>query len=101
MSENTPFEQLADAADWTFTQLNHNVNPLYETNKSQTNTRHLEKAVSDLQQQVRELKLYTLIKDLRADLPLIITKRVDNNLLAIIRQLSQTFVGIIKFMVPK
>lgn len=96
VSENTPF-----AADWIFTQLNHNVNPLYETDKSQNNTRHLEKAVYDLQEQVRELKLYRFIEDLRADLPLIITTRVGNNLRAIIRQLSQTFVGIIEFMVPK
>ncbi|CAE1314795.1 unnamed protein product [Acanthosepion pharaonis] len=54
MSENTPLDQLADAADRIFSQLDHQTIPVHSAEASSDHG-SLEKAVEDLQRQVRDL----------------------------------------------
>ncbi|CAE1230931.1 unnamed protein product [Acanthosepion pharaonis] len=56
MSENTPLDQLADAADRIFSQLDHQTTPLHSA-EAASDHRSLENAVEDLQRQVRDLTL--------------------------------------------
>ncbi|CAE1277608.1 unnamed protein product [Acanthosepion pharaonis] len=54
MSENTPLDQLADAADRIFSQLDHQTTSVHSAEPS-SDHRSLEKAVEELQRQVRDL----------------------------------------------
>ncbi|CAE1256052.1 unnamed protein product [Acanthosepion pharaonis] len=56
MSENTPIDQLADAADRIFSQLDHQTTPVHSA-EAISGHRSLEKTVEDLQRQVRDLTL--------------------------------------------
>ncbi|CAE1274876.1 unnamed protein product [Acanthosepion pharaonis] len=56
MSENTPIDQLADAADRIFSQLDQQTTPVHSAEATKDH-RSLEKTVEDLQRQVRDLTL--------------------------------------------
>ncbi|CAE1284077.1 unnamed protein product [Acanthosepion pharaonis] len=56
MSENTPTDQLADAADRIYSQLDHRTTPVHSA-EATSDHRSLEKTVEDLQRQVRDLTL--------------------------------------------
>ncbi|CAE1289769.1 unnamed protein product [Acanthosepion pharaonis] len=56
MSENTPIDQLADAADRIFSQLDHRTTPVHSAEAIRDH-RSLGKTVEDLQRQVRDLTL--------------------------------------------
>ncbi|CAE1266510.1 unnamed protein product [Acanthosepion pharaonis] len=56
MSENTPIDQLADAADRIFSQLDHQTTPVHSA-EATSDHKSLEKTVEDLQRQVRDLTL--------------------------------------------
>lgn len=84
---------------WLMQLTGYNVNPLYETDESQNNTRLMKKAVADFQQ-VRELTL-SIHRRPWSRSPCNHRNKVDDDLLAVIGQITQTFVGIIVFMAPK
>ncbi|CAE1262123.1 unnamed protein product [Acanthosepion pharaonis] len=54
MSEKTPLDQLADAADRIFSQLDHQTTSVHSAEAS-SDHRSFEKAVEELQRQVRDL----------------------------------------------
>ncbi|CAE1161479.1 unnamed protein product [Acanthosepion pharaonis] len=56
MSENTPIDQLADAADRIFSQLDHQTTPVHSA-EAISDHRSLGKTVEELQRQVRDLTL--------------------------------------------
>ncbi|CAE1326028.1 unnamed protein product [Acanthosepion pharaonis] len=56
MSGNTPIDQLADAADRIFSQLDHQTTPVHSA-EAISDHRSLGKTVEDLQRQVRDLTL--------------------------------------------